>query len=128
MVETASDASDELSLTALASGVLHRFTDWPNPDVPAAAFGVYSVWLPDGKLLYVGMSGRAMKVDPESLKRRGLWTRLGSLSLDALTKQYVHEFLSYRFVVTSDSADAYRLERLVQSGALSAGKPILNPR
>jgi hypothetical protein len=102
-----------------------------------------------------------MKVDPESLKRRGLWTRLnshasgrrsgdqfcvyvcdrlvvptlsasqlqeGSLSLDGLTKQYIREFLTYRFVVTSDSTDAYRMERLVQSGTLSAGKPTLNPR
>jgi hypothetical protein len=162
--QTTVDPSDQLSLVTLATGPLYRFADWPNPDVPHVAFGVYTVWLPDRKLLYAGMSGRAMKVHPEDLRRRGLWTRLdshasgrrsgdqfciyvcdrlviptltpeqiqavgaGTLSLDALTKQHIRELLSYRFVATTDSTSAYRLERLVQGGALDAGKPILNPR
>ena len=150
-------------LAALATGPLHSFSEWPNPDVPAVAFGVYTVWLPDAKLLYVGMSGRGMKVNPDEVKRRGLWTRLNShasgrrsgdqfcvyvcdrqivpnlsadqlkavgeglLLLDGLTRQYIRDRLSYRFIVTSDSASAYRIERLVQAGVLEAGKPILNP-
>jgi hypothetical protein len=158
-----SDASDELALTALATGRLYRFADWPNPDVPHVAYGVYTVWLPDGRLLYAGMSGRSA-LDPESVKRKGLWTRLdshasgqrsgdkfciyvcdrfviptlsadqlravgdGTLRLDALTKQYVRESLSYRFVTTLDSRSAFRVERLAQGGALDARKPILNPR
>jgi hypothetical protein len=52
-MSVAVDPSDEVSLSALESGPLHRFSDWPNPGVPAAAFGVYTVWLPDGRLLYV---------------------------------------------------------------------------
>jgi hypothetical protein len=40
---TPDDPSDELSLKALESGPLHRFSDWPNPDVPGAAFRVYAV-------------------------------------------------------------------------------------
>jgi hypothetical protein len=108
------------------------------------------------------MSGRT-ELDPESIKRKGLWTRLdshakgrrsgdqfciyvcdrliiptlsrdqlraigdGSLSLDALTKQYIHEFLSYRFIATGDSTSAFRIERQVKTGALDVGKPLLNP-
>jgi len=55
--------------------------------------------------------------------------RDGELSLDARTKGYVRDNLAYRFVVVPDSATAFAIERLVQSGALvEAGKPILNPR
>jgi len=55
--------------------------------------------------------------------------RDGELSLDARTKAYVRDNLAYRFVVVPDSATAFAIERLVQSGALvEAGKPILNPR
>jgi hypothetical protein len=36
-----------------------------------------TVWLPDSRLLYAGMSGRK-ELDPESVKRKGLWTRLDS--------------------------------------------------
>jgi hypothetical protein len=124
---------------------------------------VYTVWLPDGRLLYAGMSGRK-EFDPGGLKRKGLWTRLnshasgqrsgdkfciyvcdrfiiptlsaaelkavgdGTLLLDALTKRYIRECLSYRFVTSMDSKSAFHVERLVQAGALKAGKPILNPR
>jgi hypothetical protein len=155
--------SDALALATLANGQLYRFADWPNPDVPNVAYGVYTVWLPTGRLLYAGMSGRG-ELDPESPKRKGLWTRLdshasgarsgdrfniyvcdrfiipalskdqlravgeGTLVLDVLTKQYICQELSYRFANVLDSASAFRVERLVQAGALEAGKPILNPR
>jgi hypothetical protein len=160
---TGRDESDALALEALATGQLYRFTDWPNPAVPDVAYGVYTVWLPDGRLLYAGMSGRG-ELDRQSVKRKGLWTRLnshasgersgdrfniyvcdrfiiptlstdqmgdvgdGTLGLDVLTKRYIREFLSYRFAIVRDSASAFRVERLVQGGALEAGKPILNPR
>jgi len=153
---------DELGRATLARGQLYRFADWPNPEVPHVAYGVYTIWLPDSRLLYAGMSGRT-ELDPESVKRKGLWTRLdshakgrrsgdqfciyvcdrlivptlsadqllaigdGSQSLDAMTKQYIHEFLSYRFAATLDSTSAFRLERQIKNGALDAGKPILNP-
>jgi len=35
----------------------HRFSDWPNADVPTVAAGVYVVWDGD-RLIYYGMSGR----------------------------------------------------------------------
>ena len=70
--------SDLSHLSALETGMPYRFADWPNPAVPRVAAGVYTVWLPDGHLLYVGMSGRGMRLDVDGGKRRGLWTRLNS--------------------------------------------------
>lgn len=51
----------------------------------------------------------------------------GLLSLDALTKNYIHNHFEYRYVALRDGAEAFALERDVQRGALSAGKPFLNP-
>jgi hypothetical protein len=34
----------------------HRFSDWPNGDIPAVAAGVYAIW--ESKTpIYCGMSG-----------------------------------------------------------------------
>lgn len=44
---------------ALEAGPCQRFSDWPNQSVPKVAAGVYTVW-EDGRLIYVGMSGRAL--------------------------------------------------------------------
>jgi hypothetical protein len=52
----------------------------------------------------------------------------GTLSLDALTRQHIHDHFSFRYVETEDVAEALTLEREVQSGALRAGRPFLNPR
>ena len=51
----------------------------------------------------------------------------GALSLDHLTRRYIHDKLAYRYVITPTPADARSLEQLVQSGALQAGAPFLNP-
>jgi hypothetical protein len=51
----------------------------------------------------------------------------GELSLDALTRQLIHERYEYRFVTTPSGGEALTLERVVQRGALAAGKPFLNP-
>jgi hypothetical protein len=152
----------------LETGPLHRFEDWPNEQVPKRAAGVYTVWDGD-RLLYVGMSGRAMTAedlevsDGGRVVAKGLWTRLnahasgrrsgdqfcvyicdrfvvpgltpsqqqqlaaGTLSLDRLVRAIIRERLTYRFIVTADRTEAARLEGAVQRGALSAGKPYLNP-
>jgi hypothetical protein len=152
----------------LEAGPLHRFVDWPNEQVPKRAAGVYTVWEGD-RLLYVGMSGRAMTAEDLEVGDGGrvapkwLWTRLNAhasgrrsgdqfcvyvcdrfvvpaltrsqqqrlaartLSLDSLTRAFVRERLAYRFVVTADGREAARLEEAVRRGALSAGKPYLNP-
>jgi len=45
-------------VTALQAGALHRFADWPNPNVPGVAIGLYTIWGGD-EFVYVGMAGRA---------------------------------------------------------------------
>jgi len=51
----------------------------------------------------------------------------GELSLDALTRVYIHNHLSYRFT----SVDSYKLARQIEGefarGETKLGKPLLNP-
>ena len=149
-------------LTALETGPLRRFADWPDPTVPKVIAGVYTIWDGD-QLVYVGMAGRAITANRVSTKPTGLWDRLrshadgrrsgnqfciyvcdrfivpnlspdeqtqigaGTLSLDHLTRRYIHDKLAYRYVTTTTPSEARNLERQVQSGALQAGAPFLNP-
>jgi hypothetical protein len=52
----------------------------------------------------------------------------GTVSLDAETRRLVREELGFRWVAARDGRHALDLETAVQRGALSAGKPILNPK
>jgi hypothetical protein len=53
----------------------------------------------------------------------------GGLSMDALVRSFICARGSYRFVETDSGEAGYRIERLVQAGALGGvGKPLLNPR
>ena len=54
-----------MELTVLETGPAYRFSDWPNPDVPSVAAGVYTVWRGE-QFIYVGMSGRGWTVDAVS--------------------------------------------------------------
>lgn len=51
----------------------------------------------------------------------------GVLSLDALTRKYIRDRFEYRYVTVDNGRDALALERDVQRGAMSVGKPFLNP-
>lgn len=100
MSVTPADSSDEPSLAALESGQLYRFSDWPNPDVPHEAFGVYAVWLPDARLLYVGMGGKNLNVDPEKpRKRKGLWSRLNAHASGLRSGNQFCLYVCDRFIV-----------------------------
>ena len=72
----------EAQLTQLSQGPIFPFADWPNPEVPPVAAGVYTVWDQQGQYVYVGMSGRGMTEQALKTaaggKRKGLWTRLAS--------------------------------------------------
>jgi hypothetical protein len=159
----------EVELDRLATGDLHRFSDWPNAEVPLAAAGVYSIWNQEGTFVYVGMSGRGFTA--ESLAERqlakkatGLGTRLsshasgrrsgdqfcvyvcdrlvlptlepaqilaiskGELSLDRVTREYIHRELTYRYVVVTDGAAAFAIEDLAARHGLNGLRPFLNPR
>ena len=51
----------------------------------------------------------------------------GELSLDDLTRDYIHQNLTYRFVEVEDVSTARDLEKSVKRGELSAGEPLFNP-
>ncbi|MGO9961439.1 MAG: hypothetical protein ACLP50_36605 [Solirubrobacteraceae bacterium] len=51
----------------------------------------------------------------------------GQLLLDRLTRDYIREHLSYRFLVSRDGAEALSTERAVRAGQLPVGRPYLNP-
>jgi hypothetical protein len=141
----------------------HRFSAWPNADLPAVAAGVYVVWEGD-KFIYAGMSGREFEKAVAAAKVRfGLVTRLashaqgrlsgdqfcvyvanrlvipsldprllprfasGDLTLDSLTRSYIHERLEYQFAVVASSKEAYDLERECRNGGRFRVKPLLNP-
>jgi len=51
----------------------------------------------------------------------------GELTLDSLTKAYIHERLEYQFACVLSSSDAYALERRCCAGEVFGMKPLLNP-
>ena len=51
----------------------------------------------------------------------------GKLSLDGATREYVRTELGFRMVHVTDGREALQVERMVQRGALVAGRPFLNP-
>ena len=51
----------------------------------------------------------------------------GELSLDALTRVYIHENLSYRFAATSSYKEALQIETTLARGETGVGPPQLNP-
>jgi hypothetical protein len=51
----------------------------------------------------------------------------GRFSLDQATRDYVRAELGFRMVQVADGGEALQVERLVQRGALAAGRPLLNP-
>ncbi len=52
----------------------------------------------------------------------------GTLLLDALTKRFVHDYLTYAYTVTDDGAEALQFEREIQRDGLDGELPRLNPR
>jgi hypothetical protein len=86
------------------TGPLHRFRDWPNDLVPKRAAGVYTVWESD-RLLYVGMSGRAMTAEDLEVSEggrvvaKGLWTRLNSHASGRRSGDQFCVYVGDRFVV-----------------------------
>jgi hypothetical protein len=51
----------------------------------------------------------------------------GGQLLDGLTRRFVRQELSYRFITTDGSETARKIESQVRAGILNAGKPLLNP-
>jgi hypothetical protein len=51
----------------------------------------------------------------------------GGLTLDLLTRQYIHQHFEYQYLVVKQSAEAFELERTCQRGEVFGQKPLLNP-
>jgi len=51
----------------------------------------------------------------------------GRHQLDAFVRRYIHENLSYRFVLLPDGRAAYAVEAAIKSGRWEHGPPLLNP-
>jgi hypothetical protein len=51
----------------------------------------------------------------------------GRHQMDAFVRRYIHETLSYRFVILSNGKDALALETAIKSGEWEPGRPLLNP-
>ena|SRR6516164_3616652 len=79
----------------------HKFSDWPNSEVPAVAAGVYVVW--DGnQLIYCGMSGREFeKVTAAEKAKYGLVTRLASHASGRLSGDQFCVYVANRLVIPS---------------------------
>jgi hypothetical protein len=105
----------------LETGPLHRFEDWPNELVPKRAAGVYTVWEGD-RLLYVGMSGRAMTAedlevsDGGRVVAKGLWTRLNAHASGHRSGDQFCVYICDRFVVPELTPSQ---QRELAAGALS---------
>jgi hypothetical protein len=93
-----------IAVQELETGPLHRFQDWPNEQVPRRAAGVYTIWEGD-RLLYVGMSGRAMTAeylevsDGGRIRAKGLWTRLNTHASGRRSGDQFCVYVGDRFVV-----------------------------
>jgi hypothetical protein len=83
----------------------HKFSDWPNSEVPAIVAGVYAVW--DGDtLIYCGMSGREFeKAVAASKVRFGLITRLASHASGRLSGDQFCVYVANRLVIPSLQPD-----------------------
>ncbi len=53
--------------------------------------------------------------------------KAGELTLDKLTKAYIHEYLQYQYYVVTSSAEAYSIEAQARRGEIFGVKPLLNP-
>ena len=51
----------------------------------------------------------------------------GRHQMDAFVRRYIHENLSYRFVMVPDGTEAYTVEAAIKSGKWEHGRPLLNP-
>lgn len=51
----------------------------------------------------------------------------GGITLDGLTRAYIHSHLEYQYMIVESSAEAVEVERQARSGTLFGTKPVLNP-
>ena len=90
------------AITQLCCGPTFQFRDWPNPNVPDGAIGVYTIWDLEARLIYVGMSGRQPRTDRV---RWGLRTRLASHAAGRRSGDQFCVYVADRLVLPSLTTD-----------------------
>lgn len=107
-----------------------RSSDWRKAQVPPIAAGNYAIWQ-GTRLLYCGMSGR--QFDPTSRLVVPTLTPAhlsrfdsGELTLDMLTKDYIHAHLEFQFACVPTAEEAHALEARCLSGEVFGIKPDFN--
>lgn len=63
------------------------------------------------------------ELQPDILRR----FKSGEITLDALTRRYIHSRLEYQFVCVPSSTEAFALEERYRRGEVFGTKPVLNP-
>ena len=141
--------SIDKSVEDLFSGSLHKYSDWPNPDVPPRS-GVYAVWQEE-ELVWVGSAGGSLKSRFEKHakgQRRGseflkavyarlMFRQLGlekamqmagetQLLVDVITAKFVKDHLAYQYLTTPDEQTAEVIAKGICRGKTSHPKPFLN--
>ncbi len=98
---------------------MHRFADWPNPEIPKVCAGVYSVYQQDGAFIYVGMAGA--ELTPEKIERKqsakkqsGLRDRLNSHASGQRSGDRFNIYIADLYVLNTLSQD--------QIDAISSGQ------
>lgn len=87
-------------VVALGESPAYRFSDWPNPDVPAFGAGVYTIWHRDGRFVYVGMSGRGISEQTQPRNTpHGIHTRLASHAAGRRSGDQFCVYVADRFVL-----------------------------
>lgn len=85
------------------------FAEWPNPNVPPVAAGVYAIWR-NNELIYCGMSGREIESKSRAgYKKYGLVTRLNSHASGRLSGDQFCVYVANRFVIPSLEAGELQL-------------------
>jgi len=117
--------TDRKALEALEVGPAHRFADWPNPAVPRASAGVYTIWDGD-QFIYVGMAGRGMagtseEAPDEPKKAKGLWTRLNSHASGRRSGDQFCVYICDRFVLPALTPE--ELNQLARDSFDSTNRP-----
>lgn len=77
----------------------YKFSEWPNPSIPALAAGVYAIWDSE-TLIYCGMSGREFeKAQSGQKKKYGLITRLASHASGRLSGDQFCVYVANRLII-----------------------------
>jgi len=127
----------------------HRFSDWPNKDVPKGQPGVYLIYQRDS-WIYIGMSFKNLqsRLNQHASGRRSgdqfcvyVSDRLvmknltaeqvdgisqGTYSLDHQIRDFIRRELSYRYLLVPDDPTARALERHGLQIAKGKGAQLLN--